>query len=339
MKNKFKKIVATVAAIAVALTTVVVTDVTTAQAAEYDDLYTSASAENGAAGVENKYNFTVNKAGKVYFQILTTEYTGITVTLYNSTGNKVDDTNNPLYISSTDEVWTTDSSTGYAINGDMWELPSGDYTYGVKFDTDHQYMISIFQEKASAKISESKATVTAGFTKKLSVSGSKVTKWSSSKKAVATVDSKGKVTAKKAGKTTISAKCENGQTVKCTVTVKANKYSASKLTVSDVPYGNSAMSAYSASFDSKGNLVIKAKYVNNIGRKVDSLKNIKIVVRDGNKKLVGTYSAKKKNLSVASGSTKDLTFTISKSKLKKKTADLRNSSITCDGISQYYVYY
>lgn len=44
--------------------------------------------------------------------------------------------------------------------------------------------------------------------------------WTSSNKKVATVDSKGKVTAKKAGKTTISAKCdESGIVKKCVVTV------------------------------------------------------------------------------------------------------------------------
>lgn len=329
MKNKFKKIVATVAAIAVALTTVVVTDVTTAQAAEYDDLYMSASAENGAAGVENKYNFTVNNAGKVYFQIATTEYTGITVTLYNSTGGKVEDANNPLYISSTDEVWTMDSSTGYAINGDMWELPAGDYTYGVKFDTDHQYLINIYQEKPSAKISDSKATVTIGFTKKLSVSGSKVTKWSSSKKSVATVDSKGKVTAKKTGKATISAKCENGQTVKCVVTVKANKYTASKISVGQVTYGKWGMEAYSASFDSKGNLVVKVRIANNTTGRLTQIRSLKVTVKNGSGKTVAKYSTSKKNISVPAYSTKDTSFTIAKSKVKK--VDLRNATITCSG--------
>lgn len=99
------------------------------------------------------------------------------------------------------------------------------------------------------------------------------------------------------------------------------------------------MSAYSVSFDFKGNLVIKAKYVNNLGRKVVSLKNIKITVKDGNKKFVGTYSAKQKSLTVDSGSTKDLSFTISKSKLKKKTVDLRNCEITGSYTSVYSLRY
>ncbi|MBR1565997.1 MAG: Ig-like domain-containing protein [Oscillospiraceae bacterium] len=43
--------------------------------------------------------------------------------------------------------------------------------------------------------------------------------WSSSKKAVAGVSSKGVVTTKKAGKTTVKVKTANGKTAKVTITV------------------------------------------------------------------------------------------------------------------------
>lgn len=340
MKNKFKKIVAAVAALAVAFTAVVATDVTTAQAAEneYDTLYESSTIENATAGVEQKYNFTVSKSGDLYFTLCVPAKVGYTITIYNSTGNALDFSGNPFYVSASDSNWLDYTSTigAYVYDDGPITLANGDYTYGIKFDSDTQYTFMIDQEKESAKISETKATITAGFTKKLSVTGAKVKKWSSSKTAVATVDQKGKVTAKKAGKATISAKLDNGQTVKCVVTVKANKYTASKLTTSDVTYGNCAMSAYSASFDSKGNLVIKTRFVNNDYYKVVSLENIKIVVRDGNGKLVGKYTAKKKSVSIPSHATKDLSFTISKSSLNKKTADLRNSTIVCDGTYVYY---
>lgn len=339
MKMRFKKLVAAVAALAVAFTAVAVADVTTAKAAEegYETLYTSGeTAEIGNAGVENKVPFTISKSGETYFFISVAEPTGYTVTLYNSAGVPVDDAYNPLYVSSTDELWKTDESG--AMNADVWSsLAAGDYYYGVKFDTSNYYFLDIIQYPPEAKISQTKATITVGYSQKLSVEGSKVTKWSSSKKSVATVDSKGKVTGKKAGKATISAKLDNGQTVKCTVTVKANKYSASKPSVSDVPRGDCVMTAYSASFDSKGNLVIKARFVNNFYYKVTALNKIKITVKDSNGKAVGTYTAKKKSVTVHPGSTKDLTFTISKSSLKQKKADLRNATINCDG-EYTYVY-
>lgn len=337
MKNRFKKIVAAVAALAVAFTAVSVTDVTTAKAADYETLYTSGQdAEVGNAGVENKVPFTVSKSGEIYFFISVAQPTGYTVTLYNSTGAPVDDDYNPLYVSSTDQYWKTDESG--AMNADVWtSLPAGDYYYGVKFDTNNYYFLDIVQYPPEAKISQTKATITAGFTKKLTVEGAKVTKWSSSKTAVATVDSKGKVTAKKAGKATISAKLDNGQTVKCVVTVAANKYTASKPSVSDITRGECGMKAYSASFDSKGNLVIKARFVNNYYYKVTSLKNVKITVKDANGKTIGTYSVKKKAATIAPANTKDFTFTIKKANLKQKKADLRNATITCDG-GYIYVY-
>lgn len=339
MKNKFKKIVAAVAALAVAFTAVLATDVTTAQAAtDYNVLYSSSTAEVGNAGEETKFPFTITSAsGKTYFYITVAQPTGYTVTLYNSSGSAVSDNYNPLYISSTDEYWQQDSDGNY-LNGDVWSnLPAGDYYYGVKFDSNNYYFLDIVQYPDEAKISETKATITAGFTKKLSVTGATVKKWSSSKKTVATVDQKGKVTAKKAGKATISAKLDNGQTVKCVVTVKANKYTASKLTTSDVPYGECGWSAYSASFDSNGNLVVKVRAVNNFYYKVSGLENVKIVVKDANGKLVGQTTVKKKVVTIPTGSTKDLSFTIAKSSLKKKTADLRNATITCGGT--YYYYY
>ncbi len=76
------------------------------------------------------------------------------------------------------------------------------------------------QAKAKVKLNVTKKTIDKGKTYTLKVSGtSKKVKWSSSNKSVATVSSKGKVTAKKAGTATISAKVD-GKTLKCKITVK-----------------------------------------------------------------------------------------------------------------------
>lgn len=329
MNNKLKKLVAAAAALAVAFTTVAVTDVTTAKAAE-DYTVISTASEVGYAGVETKIPFAITKtAGDVWFYIRTAEKTGVTVTLYDSTGKAMDD---PLSITSTDQYWEQ-LEDGTYTNFDAWKtLEAGNYTYGVKFDTDHAFDLVIAQYPADAKISQSKAVVTAGFTYKLSVSGSKATKWSSSKKSVATVDSKGKVTGKKAGKTTISAKCENGQTVKCTVTVKANKYSAKKITTSDVYANAYGQKPYSASFDKNGNLVVKVMIVNNGYGRMTKIPKFKVTVKNQNGKTVGTYSKSSFSVSVPSYSAKSYTVTIKKSsKLSSKKVDLVNSTITSKG--------
>ena len=76
------------------------------------------------------------------------------------------------------------------------------------------------QAASKVKINKTKATVYVGKTTTLKVSGTKkAVKWKTSNKKVATVSSKGKVTAKKAGSATITAKV-SGKSYKCKVTVK-----------------------------------------------------------------------------------------------------------------------
>ena len=77
---------------------------------------------------------------------------------------------------------------------------------------------------AKPKISNTKVTLTVGKTKTLTVKNvskkqKKKIKWSTSKKSVATVSKSGKVKAKKAGKTTITAKLGKKK-YRCVVTVK-----------------------------------------------------------------------------------------------------------------------
>ena len=76
------------------------------------------------------------------------------------------------------------------------------------------------------RLSKYSVTVTAGYTTTLKVKGtSKKVKWSSSNKNVAVVSKKGKIKAKKAGITTITAKIGSTK-LNCKVTVKANQYNS-----------------------------------------------------------------------------------------------------------------
>ena len=85
---------------------------------------------------------------------------------------------------------------------------------------------------AKPALSKTKLTMTVGDTTTLKVKNAakkETIKWASKKKTVATVSSKGKVTAKKAGKTVVSATLKKAnKTLKCNVTVKAAETPAPK---------------------------------------------------------------------------------------------------------------
>ena len=85
------------------------------------------------------------------------------------------------------------------------------------------FSMFINAEAASVKLNKTSITVQVGKTYNLKVKGTKSkVKWKTANKKVATVNSKGKVTGKKAGKTTITATVGKKK-LKCKVTVKAKK--------------------------------------------------------------------------------------------------------------------
>ncbi|MCM1160708.1 MAG: Ig-like domain-containing protein [Roseburia sp.] len=93
-------------------------------------------------------------------------------------------------------------------------------------------MLPMQGEAAAVKLNKTKMTIYAGSSKTLKVKGaSGKVKWSSNKKSVATVNQNGKVTAKKAGKATITAKV-NKKTYQCKVTVKNPYLNSKSLTLS-----------------------------------------------------------------------------------------------------------
>ena len=104
-------------------------------------------------------------------------------------------------------------------------------------------------EAASVKISSKKKTMYKGYTYTLKVTGTKkkVT-WTSSDKSKATVNSKGKVYAKKNGKVTITAKVGN------------KKYTC-KVTIKNKPY---KLKQFSTTFYDLKDVAVKHKYIGDI---------------------------------------------------------------------------
>ncbi len=271
---------------------------------------------------------------EVYLLIGTNAPAACNIMIFNSEDMEVDS----VQITETDPAWTADSN-GVYVNGYAGSFAAGDYHISLTFEKATAYQFSVVANIPEAVISNTSLTLTAGFTKTLSVKDNNGTvQWKSSKPSIATVDKKGKVTAKKAGKCTITASVD-GKQLKCAVTVKNNKYTATKLTNSEISYGNASWEAYSAAYDDKGGLVIKFRMVNSSGHYSEYLKNIVVKVKTAKGSTVAVYKESQRQLYVADQSYKDFSITIPKSDLKiKKTVDLRNASIQTDGKFGYTYY-
>lgn len=296
---------------------------------------------NATANTEVLHDFTVDVnegVGVVYFvQSPCNAVIGIVDSANEWYADSYDEYAYQVYTSD----WAYDAESGlYYIEVYTYlPIPAGDYSVVFTPDVSVTYAIYALAANPAPELSQTKLTISVGMKETLEVENTdEVITWKSSKPSVAKVNTKGVITAKKAGKATITATTESGVVLKCKVTVKANKFTETKLKVSDLTYDQEGvLQVYSASYDSKGNLVIKCRFINNCGYKVTKLEKIKIQMVTDEGKIIGTYTADSKKMTVADGATKDFSVTIKKSKLKIKKADLRNATYHTDG--EYYYNY
>lgn len=280
-------------------------------ATKYDTIYQSSGKETASANVTKSTSFTVTNGGAIYIDVFTGYETSFTLGVSDASGSTIDSEN----VTPSSKGWSEASGVSYYES--VWNLSAGTYSLDLTFPETSEYLIQIDQDAVVPTLSNSCITLTAGFTKKLTVSNAgknKIT-WASTNKKVATVNSKGVVTAKKKGSCKITAKV-NGKTLKCTVKVYNNVYSQKKATNSDF-YSGCTPFVYQASFDSKGNLKMKVRVINNSGHTVTKLSSIKFYVKAANKATVATYNLGTKKMTIYNGSYKDFAVTIPKSKIKK----------------------
>lgn len=307
-----------------------------AKAASEDLLVNDTVAMN--AGGSKGYNFKITASGKVYVDFFIDKQVDLTV------GIRKVNTNASLVNTVIKADKWVDGATINSVYSGLYAfslyavLDPGEYYVQISPSAQAKINTMVFFEKSNDNptqtpltMSQSKLTITAGQSHKLSVTGASGTvKWSSSKKSVATVKS-GKVTAKKAGKTTITAKSGN-KTAKCVVTVKSNVYTGTKVSLSNASYGVTA-GIYKAYYR-KGKLVVKLRIYNNTSYYITKFKKIKVVAKTATGATIANYSVAK-NIAMPAHTTKDITITIPKSKVKKKTADLRNARMKTDGSYTY----
>lgn len=79
------------------------------------------------------------------------------------------------------------------------------------------------QAKSTVKLNKTEVKLNVGKSTTLKLSGAKPKEWSSLDPKIATINSKGKVTAKKLGYTVVKVRATNGKFYKCNVIVKPKK--------------------------------------------------------------------------------------------------------------------
>lgn len=327
-KNSFRTFVSIFFSFILILTTLFINPISADADQNYVNIIHKVS--TAIANSPIRYNFSLSRKSDIYFIIRTNERTGVTISIKEPMHDTPVQT---VYLPSSNPNWNYMKDTGIYQNTETVNLESGNYILELSFENDVNYDLSMNQISLEAKLNKSKVTITKGFTTQLKVNGGTISSCSSKDKSIATVTNKGKITAKKTGKTKINVKLTNGKTLTCNVTVKSNKYSAKKISISDTLYNSYDMKAYSASFDSKGNLVVKFIVANNSYGQLKSIPNFKITVKDSKKKVVASYKKSSYSVNVKSYSNKSYTVTIPKSALKKSKnkIDLRTSTITVSG--------
>lgn len=303
--------------------------------AEIKNIVPSETWEVATGGVPVVKDFTLpSSVSDVQLLVNTNAPCAFTMMIFNSEDMETDS----VQISESDAGWISAGNGSY-VNGYRGNFSRGTYHVAITFDVATAFRFAVLADIKEAVISAQTLTITEGFSKNLSVKDhtGKIS-WKSGKPSIASVDNHGKVTAKKAGKCTVTATVD-GKKLKCTVTVKSNKYVRTKLTNSDIPNGKASWEAYSAFYDENGSLVIRFRMVNNCGHYSEYLKNLSVKVKTAKGSTVASYKEAKKNLYVADQSYEDFRITIPKADLKiKKPVDLRNASIVTEG-NFGYVYY
>lgn len=115
--------------------------------------------------------------------------------------------------------------SGYVFNGWNTKANGKGKAYKNKASVknlakDNGKIVTLYAQWKKVGINTTKKTLKVGASYTLKLTGTTIKSTSSSNRKIATVNKKGKVVAKKAGKATIKLKAKNGKTYKCQITVK-----------------------------------------------------------------------------------------------------------------------
>jgi len=263
---------------------------------------TWSSSDSSVATVDSNGKVTAKKAGKVTITVTTKDgqYKAdciVEVTKIDVTGVSLNKTSLDLNIGGTYKLAATIKPSNATNKGVTWSssdtsIATVDSNGKVTAKKAGTVTITVttkdgkFTEKCTVKVTEVKVTgvslnktsldLTVGGTYKLAATvkpsnaTNKGVTWSSSDTSIATVDSNGKVTAKKAGTVTITVKTnDGGYTAKCTVTVKEKAASYSVIFTPIVQEGTGAVVQYEVAVNKNGSTFSNYSFVIYNNRKVN----------------------------------------------------------------------
>ena len=151
---------------------------------------------------------------------------------YNTTASKPAD---PSMTGYTFAGWFTDKEGKNAydfsskVTGDITLYAKWDKIPDQSFNTPTKYKVSLNASSIPLQKGKSTTAVKATLTK-----GDSIAKWKSSNNKIATVDKKGKITAKKTGTATITVRTKKGATASVKVKVQNGKVTTKELTITNV---------------------------------------------------------------------------------------------------------
>ena len=129
----------------------------------------------------------------------------------------------------TDKDCTTAYDFSSKVTGDITLYAKWDKIPDQSFNTPTKYTVSLNASSIPLQKGKSTTAVKATLTK-----GDSIAKWKSSNNKIATVDKKGKITAKKTGTATITVRTKKGATASVKVKVQKGKVTTKELTITNV---------------------------------------------------------------------------------------------------------
>lgn len=210
---------------------------------------------------------------------------------------KVSDTSQSMKWSTSDSKIVTVSS-----KGKLTAKAKGKATITCKLASGKKYTCKVTVETPS--INKKSLTLEEGNTYTLKVSStSQSMKWSSSDKSIASVNSSGVVTAKKAGTVEIKCKLSCGKTYTCTVTVKAPAVDLKKISTVNYDTGKGIVSIVKNNNKMPINVMVTVLYYDDNGNLIDTHSDENYCLESGKScalRISGPYDSNYKNVEYAS---------------------------------------